>query len=206
MAVGVNMKKIEFKKEWFVLDNYDWKKGVNTGFEMLSFVPAFKKEFRIDEANQSLILSYARAADIIAKQIVADNPDPFVKVFRIDSLVFPFVQLLRHTIEIILKNIYYLCTGNDLKKKTHNLVKTWDEVKPFFIKRGLDSEYNTTENIGLFIQMVNELDPDGAHTKYAKGKDNEVYEHTSKVKYIHVKNLNTFIQEIMVELYKYFKN
>lgn len=184
----------KYTKEMFVRDGFD--KYITNEWDIIASSSIFKEEFKDNEAEKEVILSYANALNCIADSLLKQNHSPaVVMTFRTNSLTIPFIFLARHTVELILK---YICSLLIIEyKPRHSLIALWNKI----IERFNDFnsiQNNELEDIKIFIEALEELDCDGSHSRYSKDKNGKLY--NEKPKFINVKNINNFIQNLFVKL------
>lgn len=178
----------------FVRDSFN--KYITNEWDIIASSSIFKEEFKDNEAEKEVILGYANALNCIANSLLKQNHSPTViMTLRTDSLTIPFIFLARHTVELTLK---YICKLLNIEyKPKHNLITLWDAIIVAFNK------YNSTQDdnfddIKTFICALNELDCDGSHARYPKDIKGNLY--NEKPKFVNVRNINNFIQDLFVKL------
>ncbi len=178
----------------FVRDSFN--KYITNEWDIIASSSIFKEEFKDNEAEKEVILGYANALNCIADSLLKQNHSPAViMTLRTDSLTIPFIFLARHTVELTLK---YICKLLNIEyKPKHNLTTLWDAIIVAFNK------YNSTQDdifddIKTFICALNELDCDGSHARYSKDIKGNLY--NEKPKFVNVKNINNFVQDLFVKL------
>lgn len=183
-----------YTKEMFVTNElynrnlYEW--------DIVASSTLFKNEFKQEEADQEIILSYANALNCIAHSLILQNHNAeAIMLFRRNSLSIPFIFLARHTVELVLK---YLCKCLSIKYiPQHKLMKLWEEIMGILVKNE-DGNNDDLEDITIFIGVLEELDCDGSRTRYSKSNSGELY--NVKPKFINVEEINNFIQNVFVKL------
>ncbi len=178
----------------FVRDKFD--KDITNEWDIVTSASIFKDEFKPDEAEKEVILGYANAINCIADSLLKQNHSSVViMTLRTNSLTIPFIFLARHTVELTLK---YICRLLNIEyKPRHGLITLWDKIIEIF------NEYNCIKNdnfddIKIFICALEELDCDGSHSRYSKDNKGNLY--NDKPKFINVKNINNFIQDLFIKL------
>lgn len=184
----------KYTREMFVRDGFD--KYITNEWDIVTSASIFKEEFKTDEAEKEVILGYANALNCIADSLLKQNHSPVViMTLRTNSLTIPFIFLARHTVELTLK---YICRLLNIEcKPRHGLITLWDKIIERF------NEYNCIEkdnfdDIKIFICALEELDCDGSHSRYSKDNKGKLY--NDKPKFINVKNINNFIQDLFIKL------
>lgn len=184
----------KYSREMFVREKFD--KYITNEWDIVTSASIFKEEFKPDEAEKEVILGYANALNCIADSLLKQNHSPVViMTLRTNSLTIPFIFLARHTVELTLK---YICRLLNIEyKPRHGLITLWDKIVEKF------NEYNGIQNdnlddIRIFICALEELDCDGSHSRYSKDKNGNLY--NNKPKFINVKNINNFIQDLFIKL------
>jgi len=160
-----------------------------------------------------LIEGYREAAKELLKSLLTDKN---INWLKIDSKIYPIVFLIRHYIEIILKNtLRYYSIINDKAfsdevgyTKGHSLKELWDLLRPYiednykYYSDELKSEYSdTNEAVEKIINEINDLDKNSFSFRYAFEGANKI---NDKIKFaikapqfIDLSNLNeTFIRLI----------
>lgn len=170
----------KYTKEMFVRDGFD--KYITNEWDIIASSSIFKEEFKDNEAEKEVILSYANALNCIADSLLKQNHSPdVVMTFRTNSLTIPFIFLARHTVELTLK---YICRLLNIEyKPKHSLITLWDD---------------SFDDIKTFICALDELDCDGSHARYSKDNKGKLY--NEKPKFINVRNINNFIQDLFIKL------
>ena len=183
----------------FFRDGVD--KYITNEWDIVTSASIFKDEFKPDEAEKEVILGYANALNCIADSLLKQNHSSVViMTLRTNSLTIPFIFLARHTVELTLK---YICRLLNIEyKPRHGLIILWDKIIERF------NEYNCIINdnfddIKIFICALEELDCDGSHSRYSKDNKGNLY--NDKPKFINVKNINNFIQDLFIKLVKSIK-
>lgn len=163
---------------------------------MVSASSILKKEFKDCENEKEIINSYANAVNYIANGIKEQNhPSAGVLNVRMNSLVVPFIFLCRHTVELILKYLRKSLGLNSPNK--HGLMNLWNEIEQIIVTKD-SSLKEAMEYLRGFISVLEELDPDGVHSRYSKSPKGELY--LSKPKFIRVKSLNEVLQNVLLPL------
>lgn len=187
---------LKFERDSFVKDNLDLSSPDLFNWDMILVSSLYKKEYKDDENEKEVINGYANAVDCIANGIkVQNHPGVGVLAFRSNSLVVPFIFLCRHTVELILKYLRK-CLGLNTPNK-HGLLYLWDEIE----KTLIEANPSVTEAIaGLreYISVLEELDPDGSHSRYSKSPKGEPYH--NKPKFVRVVTLNEVLQKVLLPL------
>lgn len=189
----------KYTREMFFRDGFD--KYITNEWDIVTSASIFKDEFKPDEAEKEVILGYANALNCIADSLLKQNHSSVViMTLRTNSLTIPFIFLARHTVELTLK---YICRLLNIEyKPRHGLIILWDKIIERF------NEYNCIINdnfddIKIFICALEELDCDGSHSRYSKDNKGNLY--NDKPKFINVKNINNFIQDLFIKLVKSIK-
>lgn len=184
----------KYTKEMFVRDGFE--KYITNEWDIIASASILKKEYKDKEAEKEVILGYANALNCIADSLLKQNhSSAVIMTLRTNSLTIPFIFLARHTVELSLK---YICRLLNIEcKPKHGLITLWDKIIERF------NEYNCIGNddlddIKVFICALEELDCDGSHSRYSKDNKGNLY--NDKPKFINVKNINNFIQDLFIEL------
>ena len=183
-----------YTKEMFVKNKFDGY--ITNGWDIVTSSSIFKDEFKSDEAEKEIILGYANALNCIANSLLEQNhSETIVMTIRINSLTIPFIFLARHTVELTLK---YLCRILNIEfPNKHRLMTLWNKITAKFKEYDLIQD-NAMEDITIFISVMEELDCDGSHSRYSKNVNGELY--NKEPKFINVKEINYFIQNLFVKL------
>lgn len=185
---------VRYTKEMFVRDGFNGY--ISNDWDIIACSSFFKEEFKDNEAEKEVILGYANALNCIADSLLKQNHSPVViMTLRTNSLTIPFIFLARHTVELTLK---YICRLLNIEcEPRHGLIALWDKIIERF------NEYDCIQNdnlddIRIFICALEELDCDGSHSRYSKDNKGNLY--NDKPKFINVKNINNFIQDLFIKL------
>lgn len=185
---------VKYTKEMFVRSEFDGY--ISNDWDIIACSSIFKKEYKDNEAEKEVILGYANALNCIADSLLKQNHSPVViMTLCTNSLTIPFIFLARHTVELTLK---YICRLLNIEyKPRHGLITLWDKIVEKF------NEYDCIQNdklddIRIFICALEELDCDGSHSRYSKDNKGNLY--NDKPKFINVKNINNFIQDLFIKL------
>lgn len=144
------------------------------------------------DSDMSLVGQYENAIDILINQVIEEK-------FRVDVIAHPLLYLIRHSIELALKeNIKYLNKysqigiGKDFK--THKLSDLFSIFEKHYdkiatnqnFKTELSSDYEKyTKELKNLIQFLGE---DQSSFRYTfTQKDNKVFNHTDKINIIELK-------------------
>lgn len=73
----------------------------------------------------------------------------------------------------------------------------WNEIEQIIVTKD-SSLKEAMEYLRGFISVLEELDPDGVHSRYSKSPKGELY--LSKPKFIRVKSLNEVLQNVLLPL------
>ena len=139
---------------------YDW--------DFISISPFFKEEFRTKTAEKEIIDAYLHSAECLYICMRSENnPDPSIKVMRMNQMCMPFLFLCRHTIELLIKAVLNKKQGK--VKKIHKLKELWEKLtKEITVK---DNDFN------MLIDVLNIIDDDGCKLRYSNdGKGNNYNE------------------------------
>lgn len=181
-------------KKTFVLDKLD--KHNMYEWDLVASSSIFKDEYKQDEAEKGVIYSYANALECITESLIKQNHSPeAILTIRHDSLTIPFIFLARHTVELSLK---YVCRLLDIEyAPKHSLMILWDKILLKF--QNIEPLQNDDLiDIKTFISALEELDCDGARSRYAKNNNGKLY--NNKPKFINVIKINDFVQNLFIKL------
>lgn len=186
----------KYTREMFILDKFDNNEFITREWDIVASSAIFKEEYRKDEAEKEVVLSYANALNCIAASILNQNHSSAAFIeFRVDSLTIPFIFIARHTVELALK---YMCRLLDIEcLNRHSLMSLWDKI----LKRLAEFESiqdGDMDDIKTFISVMEELDCDGSHARYSKNNKGELY--NVRPKFVNFVNINNFIQNFFVKL------
>lgn len=184
----------KYSREMFVRDNF--KGYISDEWDIVSPSTIFKDEYKNDESEKEVVLSYANALNCVTDSLLKQNHSGgAILMVRINSLAIPFIFLARHTVELALK---YICRLLNIEYQSrHGLKILWDKIVAKLYE--FDSKHDgKLEDIGIFISVLEELDCDGSHSRYSKDKNGNLY--NNKPKFINVKNINNFIQDRFIKL------
>lgn len=180
----------KYSREMFVRDNF--KGYISDEWDIVSPSTIFKNEYKNDESEKEVVLSYANALNCVTDSLLKQNHSPVVIT---DSLIIPFIFLARHTVELTLK---YICRLLNIEyKPRHGLIRLWDKIVEKFNECD-NIQNDNLDDIRIFICALEELDCDGSHSRYSKDNEGNLY--NDKPKFINVKNINNFIQDLFIKL------
>lgn len=184
----------KYTKEMFISNKLD--KFIPNEWDIVAPSVIFKDEYKNDEAEKEVILGYANALNCIANSLLKQNHSPaVVMTLRTNSLTIPFIFLARHTVELSLK---YICELLNIEyKPKHSLITLWNDIIIKFNKYNHKKD-DSLEDIKTFIYALEELDCDGSHSRYSKDNSGKLY--NNKPKFINVRNINYFIQNLFIKL------
>ena len=189
----------KFTRESFVKDSLDLKSPDLFNWDMLIVSSIFKEELKGEESEKEVIKGYANAVNCIANEIKNQNHfNGMVLAFRRDSLMIPFIFLIRHTVELILKYLRKVLGLQNLNR--HGLLSLWDEIEKNVLEQN-NSVKDMLDGIKVFISALEEIDPDGSHARYSKDVKGNLYH--EKPKFIRVQMFNNFLQKVMLPLVDY---
>lgn len=187
---------LKFDRDSFIKDNLDLHSPDIFNWDMVSASSILKKEFKDCENEKEIINSYANAVNYNANGIKEQNhPSAGVLNVRMNSLVVPFIFLCRHTVELILKYLRKSLGLNSPNK--HSLMNLWNEIEQIIVTKD-SSLKEAMEYLRGYISVLEELDPDGVHSRYSKSPKGELY--LNKPKFIRVKSLNEVLQNVLLPL------
>ena len=184
----------KYTKEMFISNKLD--KFIPNEWDIVAPSVIFKDEYKNAEAEKEVILGYANALNCIANSLLKQNHSlDIVMTFRTNSLTIPFIFLARHTVELTLK---YICSLLNIEyKPKHSLITLWDDIIATFNKYNSIQD-DSFDDIKTFICALDELDCDGSHARYSKDNKGKLY--NEKPKFINVRNINNFIQDLFIKL------
>ena len=186
----------KLSRESFVKDSLDLRSSDLFNWDMLIVSSIFKEDLKGDESEKEVIKGYANAVNCIATAIKHQNhPNARVLAFRCDSLMVPFLFLVRHTVELILKYLRRMLKLSSPNK--HGLLSLWVEIEKIILQQN-NSKKEVMDDIKVFISALEEIDPDGSHARYSKDVKGKLYH--EKPKFIKVQMLNNFLQKEMLPL------
>ena len=123
-----------------------------------------KKEYKKDEMTKEFIKSFIEAAKSLSKAVKEEQSTN--KIFYIYSLTLPALYLCRHSIEMVIK--YSLDSLHKDYRKMHKLKALWNELfKAISSNLQNDKERSIINNMGLFVDYLNNLDDNGQRLRYA---------------------------------------
>lgn len=187
---------LKFERDSFIIDNLDSHSPDLFNWDMVLVSSLYKKEYKDDENEKEVINGYANAVNCIANEIkVQNHPSIGELVFRSNSLVVPFIFLCRHTIELILKYLRK-CLGLNAPNK-HGLIYLWDGIEKTLIEAN-PSVKEAIDGLREYISVLEELDPDGSHSRYSKSPKGELY--YNKPKFVRIVALNEVLQKVLLPL------
>lgn len=144
-----------------------------------------------------IIYSYLHAAEILSKNI---NLNKNIKLLSLSNVCMPFLYLCRQTAELTIKFALEI-TNIKIAKPTHNIKSLWE----LFIEKNeseiLEQDKPYIEIVTKFVDVLNLIDNDGMHLRYATSNKNEVYREkpyliNSKNFIIELSNLVTILTNI----------
>lgn len=135
-------------------------------YNPLLFSVCYKEEYKKNEMSKEYILSFVEAAKALAQVIYSRQSNLQSKIFYSYSLTLPALYLCRHSVEMSVK--YSLELMNVEYKKIHKLKELWNKLVES-IPKELQSEKEKVviNNMGLFVDKINELDENGQRLRYA---------------------------------------
>jgi hypothetical protein len=108
------------------------------------------------------LLGYRRAAELLLPELITRSNE---------QLVFPFLFLWRHHIELYLKFLLKLARehqGQTCKApKVHTLLQLWNSLRPLLEPNMLDSDLEAVEQI---VIDIHDVDPSSTEARYADGE------------------------------------
>jgi len=108
------------------------------------------------------LLGYRRAAELLLPELITRSNE---------QLVFPFLFLWRHHIELYLKFLLNLARQDQGKtgkvEKVHTLTDLWNSLRPLLEPDMLDSDLDAVQQIVLDLHDV---DPRSTEARYADGE------------------------------------
>lgn len=128
----------------------------------------FKEEYKKDKMKEEYIKSFIEAAKALSKATKEQqsNIPGINKIFYGYSLTLPALYLCRHSMEMVIK--YSLESLNIEYRKIHKLIDLWNrlvEVFPPNLQSG--KERTIINDMGIFIDKLNNLDENGQRLRYA---------------------------------------
>ena len=195
------MSKI-FNKNDFVMETLSSCSQGLFDWDIINAATIFKSGYKETESEMVVIRGYANAVNCLTKEIIAQNHINGAAIaVRCDSLVIPFIFLVRHTVELLLKFVRRQLGLSSPAK--HGLRILWKDIEDQLLQ--YSNEKETLDSVQVFIDVLEELDPDGSHARYSNDKKGELY--YSKAKFINVQAVNNFLQTKLSNLVdcRYFK-
>jgi len=117
---------------------------------------------RSAHAAHLYLLGYRQAAELLLPELIACSNE---------QLVFPFLFLWRHHIELYLKFLLELARelhGQSAKAdKVHTLPQLWSSLRPLIESNMLDSDLDALAQI---IDDLDNVDPSSTEARYADGE------------------------------------
>lgn len=138
-------------------------------WEMVGLSAVVKKPFKNIISKFEIIQSYLKAAELLSQNI-----NNTVKTLSFRSLGIPFLYLCRQTVELSIKFALEI-TNVKINKPSHNIKKLWEE---FIVKNKMyisNEEKMYIDRITFFIDILNSIDCDGSHFRYAASNNEEIY-------------------------------
>ena len=186
----------KFIRETFIKDSIDLKAPDLVNWDMVAVSSMFREEIKDDETEKEVIKGYANAVNCITESIKNQNhPNGVIMALPSNSLIIPFIFLVRHTNELILKYLRKVLRLNTPNK--HGLVNLWQEIKATVSKADINVA-DVLEDLDVYIMALEELDPDGSHARYSKSTTGELYH--NKPKLINVSAFNNVLQKALLPL------
>ena len=165
-------------------NNLDLKDLKN--WELVSASTKMKDEYKYGASKFEMVQSYLHAASILSDNLCIND----IKLISLRSICIPFLYLCRHTAELAVKNALEI-TNIKINTPSHKIKKMW---KLFIEKNQLyinDNETAFIDRISTFVDILDTIDDDGIHLRYATSNNNELYRKTPLLI-----NPNTFITEL----------
>ena len=183
------MKKSE---NLFVRNNIDLSESMD--WDLFAPYALFKDEYIDKESDQEIILSYVNAVSILNDAIKQQNHSGFgvVAVVRTNTLTMPFMFLVRHTVELILKHIRKHCNLPPIPK--HNLVILWKDLLPVLKNKNCGFDDEILDYITAFINEISFVDSDGTKTRYSHDTTGKIQNNTPI--FINCANIHRFVQAL----------
>lgn len=145
------------------------------------------------DSDMSLVGQYENAIDILINQIIEEK-------FRVDVVAHPLLYLIRHSIELALKeNIKYLNKYSQIgiKRdfKTHKLSDLFSVFEKHYDKIATEQNFKTELSLDYkkytkeLQKLIDFLGEDQSSFRYTfTQKDNKIFNHTDKINIIELKN------------------
>ena len=167
-----------------ISESYEW--------DMLAPYSLLKNEYIDKESEKQIIISYANAVNVLCNEIKQQNHAGagVVSVLRTNSLTIPFMFLVRHTLELIIKRVRKSCKLP--AQRTHNLISLWNDVIPVIKKKDCGFNDSLLSQMSSFIKEISFVDNDGTKTRYSH--DNAGVTQNREPIFIHSYNINTVLQ------------
>lgn len=142
---------------------YQFKDGFKdktiSDFQFLSYSPMLKVEVKKEKSENEFILSYLKAAEIIANQCKINNPA--IKMVLFDySLALPAIFCCRQSIELTLKKTLYDFSVN--YKYYHNITELWSLLKNELKVECENNDNDILNNMEKFIKIICYFDNDNS--------------------------------------------
>jgi hypothetical protein len=160
----------------------------------------FGWEGGIEPKFDGYMRGYKKAADLLIESAIKTQD-----ISIIDTIIYPVCFLYRQYLELAIKNIYISYSEDNLTEKAnvfknmnHDLIKTWNKIKPYLQEEADDIELDGIEIVEDYIKQFHEFDRSSYTFRYPITKSlTEVINDQKRV------NL-TELKSRMNELYHFF--
>ena len=144
------------------MDVFEWNFIAASAFLTEGYQGGYAKE----EVLRGYMTSVKILYDAFYKR---SHPAPYTYELYNDQSYIPLLFLCRHTLELAVKYLYGI---SELPEPTgHRIRKLWRELEP-----NLTLPLEDREGIGVFLDVIDLLDQDGCHMRYATDRNNEPYQ------------------------------
>ena len=152
----------------------------------------FKEEYIDEESEKEIISSYVNAVNTLCNEIKKQNHGGVgvLATVRADTLTIPFMFLIRHTVELVIKHIRNGCKLP--ANPTHNLMKLWNETVPIIKNMNCGFDDEIVQRITDFITDISFVDNDGTKTRYSHDNKGNI-QNRSPV-FINCDNINRVVR------------
>ena len=174
----------------FVRKSIDLHESMN--WDLYAPYALFKEEYIDEESEKEIISSYVNAVNTLCNEIKKQNHSGVgvLATVRADTLTIPFMFLIRHTVELVIKHIRKGCKLP--ANPTHNLMKLWNEVVPIIKNMNCGFDDEVVQRITDFLSDISFVDNDGTKTRYSHDNKGNI-QNRSPV-FINCDNINRVIR------------
>ena len=160
------------KKEYSLNDYVSYDCSPKQGWAIVSFLANSTQSVKEENEDFEIVQAYYHSAEILAHELKERSK---FNIVSIRDVGIPFLFLCRHTAELAIKFMIKETKTNIEVGNNHRLLSLWKKFVEENKENIFKDEKYIIERIARFIEVLDKIDEDGLHFRYATSNKGKLY-------------------------------